>query len=569
MDDELQKELLKKFSERFEQFNQRVLKELGDIIGSFKELIPKDAHKLAQQLRYNTTISDLIRELSKISSKSIKDIEKILKKVVEDNIEFASAYYQAKGLDIPIYEESKALQHIVISMAKLSQNEFVNIARTTGFKLLDSDRNPIFLSLEETYYRVIDEAVYAVTTGKDSYNQQMKSLLNQLADSGVRRMEYESGYTRRIDSAARMNVIDTIRQTSNECQRLFGKEFGADGVEITVENNPAPDHEDIQGRQFSHEEYQKFQNHEECRDYQGHLYKPIKNRRERRKISQYNCRHVANQIILGINRSIHSNEELQEIIDKNKLGVEIDGKRYTMYEASQLQRRIETEIRYAKEKQILAECAKDDELILKSQQRVTQLKNKYEYISKQANLAIKQEYTYVPNYKTRKIKESLPYDDVTQDWLDKAIPNSDKVKDAKYYEHEGIKYNVDGKNVVLDYSKKEKEIAEWLEKTFGGEIYMLPRINNPKNIETPDYIFKKEYWDLKEITGNGKHTLDSALKKKKNQSQNFIFDISLSKMNIEAAQRQIKLIMSSKDRQWVKKIIVKKNEVVKVHKKRG
>ena len=62
MDDELQKELLKKFSERFEQFNQRVLKELGDIIGSFKELIPKDAHKLAQQLRYNTTISDLIRE---------------------------------------------------------------------------------------------------------------------------------------------------------------------------------------------------------------------------------------------------------------------------------------------------------------------------------------------------------------------------------------------------------------------------------------------------------------------------------------------------------------------------
>lgn len=569
MDDELQKQLLKKFSERFDRFNQKVLKELGDIIGSFKELIPKDAHKLAQQLKYNTTINDLMRELSKISGKSIKDIERILEKVVQDNIEFASVYYKAKGLKVPIYEESKDLQRIVNSMAKLSQNEFVNIAQTAGFKLLDSNKRPIFLNLKETYHRVIDEAVYAVTTGKESYNQQMRDLINQLADSGVRRMEYESGYTRRIDSAARMNVLDAIRQTSNECQKLFGEEFKADGIEIgNIQNNPAPDHEDIQGKQFSVEEFEKFQNHKECVDYQGRSYKAIKDHRERRNISQYNCRHTVLRIVLGVSNPLYSNEELQNIIDKNHVGVEIDGSQYTMYEASQLQRRLETEIRYAKEKQMLAEHAGDDELTVKSQQRVTQLKNKYEYFSKQANLAMKQDKTYIPNYKKRKIKESLSYFDMTQKWLEKATPNSHKVKDKNYFEYEDVKYEVDGKNVVLDYSKREKEIAKWLENTFGGEIYMLPRINYPKNIETPDYIFKKEYWDLKEITGNGKHTLDSALKKKKNQTQNFIFDISLSQMSIDCAQKQINLIMSSKDRQWVKKIIIKKNEIVKVYKKR-
>ena len=51
---------------------------------------------------------------------------------------------------------------------------------------------------------------------------------------------------------------------------------------------------------------------------------------------------------------------------------------------------------------------------------------------------------------------------------------------------------MDGKYIVLDYSKKEKEIAVWLEKNFGCEIYMIPRINIPENIKTPDYIFRGE-----------------------------------------------------------------------------
>ena len=117
-------------------------------------------------------------------------------------------------------------------------------------------------------------------------------------------------------------------------------------------------------------------------------------------------------------------------------------------------------------------------------------------------------------------------------------------------------------NVVLDYSTKEKEVAEWLENTFGGEIYMVPRINNPKGIQTADYLFKDEYWDLKEIIGNGEHTLDSAIKKKKRQSKNFIFDISNSEITLEMVNRQLDLIYKNNERKWVGKIIVKQNDKV-------
>lgn len=566
MNEELQEKLVKRFTKRFQKYNEKVLYELGQVIKEVGDVIPSDAYKLAQQLKYNMTVKDLEKKLVKITGKSLTEVKKILEHVAKENIAFAKPFYEAKTLESPVYEKNKELQKIVNSAFKLSSEEFINVARSTGFKLLDNNKEPLLLNLQETYNKVIDEAVYAVTTGKDSYNQQMREMIKQLSSSGVRNIEYESGYSRRIDTAIRINLMDTIRQVSNEVQSLCGKEFGANGVEITVHQNPAPDHERCQGRQFNHEEFKKFQNYETCKDYNGNVYKSIENGKARRQISEYNCYHYINQIVLGVSNPIYSDEQLQQIINNNQKGLEIDGKHYTNYEVTQLQRRIETEIRKAKDQQIIAESANDEELILKSQERVRHLKHKYVDISKQANMKTDVDRIYVPNYKEKKIKQG--YKDVTKEWLDKATPNSHKVLDRKYFKYDEIKYKVDGKNVVLDYSDKEKEIAIWLENIFGGEIFMLPRINNPKGIETSDYLFRNEFWDLKEIIGNGKHTLDSAIKKKKNQSQNFIFEISSSKMSIEDAQNQISKIMSSTDRQWIKKIVLKKDGIVKVYKKR-
>ena len=103
------------------------------------------------------------------------------------------------------------------------------------------------------------------------------------------------------------------------------------------------------------------------------------------------------------------------------------------------------------------------------------------------------------------------YIDVTSEWIIKTKPNTHIVKDRKYFEHNGIKYKVDNKNIVLDYSNKEKEIAIWLENTFGGEIYMLPRINKPDGIQTADYLFRGEYWDLTTINGSGKRVLEDSI----------------------------------------------------------
>lgn len=144
-----------------------------------------------------------------------------------------------------------------------------------------------------------------------------------------------------------------------------------------------------------------------------------------------------------------------------------------------------------------------------------------------------------------------------------------RLKKQRYFiDNNGIKYKVDGKHVILRPTQKEIEVAKILGKTFGGIINLLPVVLHPKKIQTADYIINKQKIDLKQILGNGKNTLDTAISKKKNQSNSFIFDISNTNMSEENALLQIEKIYNAKNRTWVDMIIlIKHNTVLKIFKR--
>lgn len=380
INEELQEKLLSVFDKRFENYNTKVLEELGNVIKQFKDLTPSQAYSLAQQLKYNTTVKDLLNELSKISGLSVKDLKVILEKVAKENINFAETYYKARGLEAPLYSENRALQRLVNSVYSISGAEFKNIAKSTGFRLLGDNGEPLLLDIDETYKYVIDKCVVAISQGKETYQQSMRSTLKQLSDSGVRRIDYANNYSRRLDSSIRQNILDSIRQVSNESQKLFGEEFDSDGVEVSVHQNPAPDHELVQGRQFSNEEFEKFQNDRKAVDYTGMVFEPEFEGHDRRSISEYNCYHYIFSIVLGVSKPQYSDKQLKEIINNANKKTTFDGKEYTQYELTQLQRKIESAIRQEKDTQILAKASDDKDLVLQSQTKITQLTTKYKQL---------------------------------------------------------------------------------------------------------------------------------------------------------------------------------------------
>lgn len=159
--------------------------------------------------------------------------------------------------------------------------------------------------------------------------------------------------------------------------------------------------------------------------------------------------------------------------------------------------------------------------------------------------------------------------DITKEYFKNATPNSHKVKDMQRYIHNGIEYKVDGRKVVIDYSSHERSIAELLESTLGGELYMVPRINYPQGIKTPDYLFRGIKFDLKDISANGKNTLFNSISKKKEQASNFILDISNSLIKRDDIQAQVGALYTSKYTNFVDEIIlIKNNKILNIYKRK-
>lgn len=149
--------------------------------------------------------------------------------------------------------------------------------------------------------------------------------------------------------------------------------------------------------------------------------------------------------------------------------------------------------------------------------------------------------------------------DVTEEWIKDASPNSHKVVDLSEYALNGAIYKVDGKYVLLDYSDKEKQIAQLLERELGGEIFMVPRVLDPPGISTPDYIFRGEAYDLKELSGTSKNLVYNVISKKKRQAGNFILDITQCPLDESEIYKQVDDIYWSRHTTFVDKIILIKD----------
>lgn len=125
----------------------------------------------------------------------------------------------------------------------------------------------------------------------------------------------------------------------------------------------------------------------------------------------------------------------------------------------------------------------------------------------------------------------------------------------------GKTYVVDGHNVVSDHSNYEHQVASWLSSKTGLKVDILPRVNFPKKVHTPDYLVDGVPFDLKEITGSGKSVIDGNSKKAKKQAPNLIFDITKTPLSREEIMGQINSVYRS-GRRGIKTVIVKDGDEI-------
>ena len=406
----LRKEIEDKLADRLvsniEKTNEYILEKIGNAVKEISKLSPSQAYQLGQILKYGGSYEEIAKELSKISGKNVQEIYKMFEEVAKNNKQFAKQFYRYRGLDYIPYRNDTALKRQVEGLARMTANTYINIANTRGIGFLFEGLNGqmMFKDIRQSYYEVIDRSILAISQGKSTFQEEMRKTLKELGHNGL--VLYENGHTRRLDSALRMNMLDGIRQLNQETANRFGAEYGADGYEISVHIAPAPDHADAQGRQFWKADYERLQNGEAVKDVKNITRELVHSSNgSYRRIEEYNCYHKAFPIVVGVSKSEYTDEQLQKIINDNEKGFTYDGKHYTLYEGTQLQRRIETEIRKNKDTQILARASGDDfkELAQESQAKINMLKDKYDDLCKASGLKPQLDRMSVSGYRRIKV----------------------------------------------------------------------------------------------------------------------------------------------------------------------
>jgi hypothetical protein len=318
-----------------------------------------------------------LKDIEKAIRKTTGISETKLNKLLDDVIERNQKYY-TEVIDLAHVTQPETLVDAatVDAIKRQTHDTFRNLTASMGFLVGNTMLKPA-----RAYQWALDNAEMQIQSGAISYNQAIANVVKQLADSGLKVVDYESGHRDQIDVAARRAVMTGVNQicakyTEQSAQYLETPYFEV-SAHAGARDKPGPSpwssHKDWQGKVYSIRANDIYPNiYEVCGlgAVDG--------------LEGANCRHRRNVWVEGVSERTYTDEQLAHIDDD--LGCEFDGKKYTAYEATQMQRRVERTIRKLKREKAAYRAAglKGDVMALST--RLHRLSTKYKAFSAAAGL---------------------------------------------------------------------------------------------------------------------------------------------------------------------------------------
>ena len=320
-----------------------------------------------------------LKEIKKAIRKTFGISETKLNDLLDD-VEERNQKYYTDLIDLAHITQPETLVSIEDPWAIYEQTRQTlrNITRSMGF-LVDAGRT--MLPPAKAYQWALDNATMQIQSGAISYNQAIKTAVKQLADSGLKVVDYESGHRDQIDVAARRAVMTGVNQICAKYTEQSAEYLDTPYFEVSAHagarDKPGPSpwssHKDWQGKVYSIRA--------------GDIYPSIYEVCGLGAVDGLegaNCRHRRNVWVEGVSERTYTDEQLEQIDDD--LGCEFDGKKYTAYEATQMQRRVEREVRKLKREKAAYNAAglREDETAVNI--RLRRLNAKYKAFSAEAGL---------------------------------------------------------------------------------------------------------------------------------------------------------------------------------------
>ena len=323
---------------------------------------------------------DIKRAIQKTAGISEKKLDKLFDDVIARNQKYYTEIIDMAGLTQPDILVNAAT---IEAIRAQTLDEFHNITASMGF-LVDKGRT--MLPPARAYQWALDSAVMQIQSGAISYNQAIKSAVWQLA-GGLKVVNYESGHVDQIEVAARRAVMTGVNQICDQYANQSAEYLNTRYFEISAHSGardkPGPSpwspHKEWQGKVYYQSESGEpdpLGLYDDLVEMTGYGYVD--------GLTGANCRHHKYAFIPGVSERTYTDEQLAHIDDG--LGCTFDGKTYTAYEATQMQRRLERQIRAQKRLKNAYKSAGLSEDATAANIKLRRLNDKYREFSREAGL---------------------------------------------------------------------------------------------------------------------------------------------------------------------------------------
>lgn len=294
---------------------------------------------------------NIIQTVASYNNVSYDKIQKIFNEAGAKTIKLDDRIYKKMGLNpIPLKQSKNMLQLLNATVKKTNAN-LQNLCMTT------------VNTAQIEFYNAINNAYMEINTGVKSYSNAIMDAIEKVSQRGAF-VTYPSGHQMNMESAIRMNIVTGVNQTCGKLQELRADELGWDLMEITAHIGARPSHEQWQGKIVSRSGKEGYLSFSDIGYGEATGFKGI------------NCKHDWRPYYEGSSKT-YTNKELKQMANET---VAYNGQRISKYQATQMQRKMERQIRQDKKdivglQGILTSNNEDDKLIKEAKIKLNSAQN--------------------------------------------------------------------------------------------------------------------------------------------------------------------------------------------------
>lgn len=305
--------------EIYQNLELQIIEEIATRIANFgyANTVVINNLKIAEEMGF--LYQDIIRLVAEYNNTTIEEVNRIFYEAGEKSLKFDDQIYKENGLNPVPLKQSESIKQTMNATIIRTAGNLQNLCMTTAS------------TAQSQFYNAINMAYMETSTGVKSYTQAIVDEIKKISKQGAV-IEYPSGAKRSLESAIRTNVVTAVNQNCGKLQELRADEVGCDLMELSAYSGARPEHAKWQGKIVSRSGQKGYLSLRDIGYGEATGFKGV------------NCHHDWYPYFEGSTRT-YTNEQLKKWQNEK---VTYNGQQISVYDATQIQRKMERQIRQDK-----------------------------------------------------------------------------------------------------------------------------------------------------------------------------------------------------------------------------